>query len=324
MTAVSYHDTVNDLQGLNWSGGGPFARLEWFALLETTAASPLIVLAQDGDQALTMPLQFGDGQLEPLTNWYAFSWRALSTEERIPHEMITAIGKALAKRTNRIVLDKVPEEEVTARALSQGFFAAGWHVIREQSDVNHVLSLNGRTYEEYLSGRPGPLRTTLKRKAKKVEVVLATTFSEEDWAAYEAVYADSWKPEEGDPALLRNFAELESAAGRYRFALAKLEGKPVAAQFWTVENGTAYIHKLAHRQSAQNVSPGTTLTAALMQHVIDLDHVKMVDFGTGDDPYKRDWMEDIRTRYRLTCVRPGDPRNWLIMGKALIRKLVRR
>ncbi len=96
----------------------------------------------------------------------------------------------------------------------------------------------------------------------------------------------------------------------------------MAAQFWTVENGIAYIHKLAHRTGARSLSPGTTLSAALFAHVIDVDHVTLVDFGTGDDPYKRDWMEAVRTRWRLTCLRPGDPRNWPAIGKAMMRKLV--
>ena len=55
---------------------------------------------------------------------------------------------------------------------------------------------------------------------------------------------------------------------------------------------------------------------------IDRDRVDSVDFGTGDDPYKRDWMEQVRPRFRLTCWRPGDPRNWPAIGKALLRKLV--
>ena len=96
----------------------------------------------------------------------------------------------------------------------------------------------------------------------------------------------------------------------------------VAAQFWTVDDGTAWIHKLAHLESAKPLSAGTTLTAALFEHVIERDRVEWVDFGTGDDPYKREWMEQVRPRYRLTCWRPSDPRNWPVIGKALLRKLV--
>jgi hypothetical protein len=66
------------------------------------------------------------------------------------------------------------------------------------------------------------------------------------------------------------------------------------------------------------------LTAALLAHVIDTDGAGCVDFGTGDDPYKRDWMELTRPRYRLTCWRPGNPRNWPAMAGAALHKLVSR
>ena len=48
-------------------------------------------------------------------------------------------------------------------------------------------------------------------------------------------------------------------------AAARAEGEAVAAQFWTVEDGTAYIHKLAHLESAKALSAGTTLSAALFE-----------------------------------------------------------
>ena len=324
MTGVSYHDTVNDLQGLNWSEDSPFARLGWFGMLETGAASPLFAMARDGENAVALPLRFADGQLAPLINWYAFTWSPLHTGTALDPALLQVLASALARRSNRIVLEKLPDDDGAASALASAFRAAGWCVLKEKCDVNHHLVLGGRSYETYLADRPGPLRTTLKRKAKKVDTAISTQFDEDDWAGYEAIYADSWKPEEGDPALLRCFAKQESEEGRYRFALARHDGEPVAAQFWTVDGDTAYIHKLAHRQSAQSLSPGTTLTAALMQHVIDVDGVREIDFGTGDDAYKRDWMEAVRRRYRLTMLRLSAPRNWPVATKSAIRKLVRR
>ena len=100
--------------------------------------------------------------------------------------------------------------------------------------------------------------------------------------------------------------------------------QPVAAQFWTVEAGTAFIHKLAYVEEAKPLSPGTTLTAALMEQVIDRDGVTLVDFGTGDDPYKRDWMEVQRPRYALAAMNPADPRQWPALGKLLLRRLAGR
>ena len=322
MTGVSYHGTVNDLQGLNWSNASPFARPEWFALLEKTAASPLYALAREGDDAVAMPLQFGAKQIEPLSNWYAFTWSPMHTGDEAKPHLLRSLADALANRSQRVVMNKLPDDMDELDRLQDAFRSRGWATFREPCDTNHILHLGGRDYARYLADRPGPLRTTLKRKAKKVDVALSDCFDAGDWADYEAIYAESWKPEEGDPALLQSFAEMESKAGRYRFAIARHEGEPVAAQFWTVDGDTAYIHKLAHREDAKALSPGTTLTAALMQRVIDTDGVQTVDFGTGDDAYKRDWMETRRIRWQLSCYRPGAPRNWLPIAKATIRKLV--
>ena len=43
--------------------------------------------------------------------------------------------------------------------------------------------------------------------------------------------------------------------------------------------------------------------------VIDQDKITLVAFGAGYDPYKRDWMERVRTRYSLELLRPGQARN---------------
>ena len=316
MTAISYHASVKDVQAQPLSGAGPFARREWFERLEATQPQALYAMAQDASGAVVLPLRRAGRRLESLLNWYGFTWHPLTTPCGLLDSLTTALAEELASQTSHVVLDRVPDEDGTAGQLERAFMRAGWYVSRKVCDTNRVLAVAERSYQRYLEGRPGYLRTTLKRKAKKVQIELATKFDSAIWTAYEAIYAESWKPAEGDPALLRAFAEEEGAAGRIRLALARHEGEPVAAQFWTVENGIAYIHKLAHRESAKPLSPGTTLTAALLEQVIDRDGVTLVDFGTGDDAYKRDWMERARPRYQLQCWRKRDPRNWPALGKA--------
>jgi CelD/BcsL family acetyltransferase involved in cellulose biosynthesis len=39
------------------------------------------------------------------------------------------------------------------------------------------------------------------------------------------------------------------------------------------------------------MSPGTLLSAAMFRHAIDTDKVQSISYGTGDDGYKRDWMD---------------------------------
>lgn len=325
---VEYHDDLNEVQGdpelarqLDAPmAKAPFDRLAWWrALADECGVRPLLVVARDGDHRAVLPLRSEGTNLAELGNWYSFRVRPIISPHADAERLLGMIARDLGSRAGRITLAWLPEDD--ARLLARAFRGAGWFAAMAPCDVNHVLEVRGRTYADYLAARPGPLRTTLKRKARKVEVTLYDRFDEAAWSAYENIYRESWKPEEGTPAFLRRVAQEEAAAGRMRFALAHADGEPVAAQFWTVEAGTAFIHKLAHREAAKPLSPGTTLSAALFEQVIDRDKVDLVDFGTGNDAYKRDWMESVRTRWRLDLLRPGLARNWPTIARAKLRRL---
>ena len=311
--AVSYHDTVTKLQGLDLPASSPFDRLEWYALLE----HPLFAMAERLGDRVVVPLQRHPNGLSSLTNWFSFTWQPIGKSQ----ELIRELARDLRSRTHRVTLSPLPNEDGTAEQLEQTFRDAGWFVLRDQCDENHVLPVAGRTFADYWAERPGKMRTTLKRKARKVDVDILTHFDETAWAAYKAIYSESWKPEEERADILEAFAAAEGAAGRIRLGIGRADGVPVAAQFWTVENGTAYIHKLAHIEAATPLSAGTTLSAALFEYVIDTDGVELIDFGTGSDAYKRDWMEQVRPRFRLTCLDWRQPRAWPAIAKAFVRHL---
>ena len=321
--AASYHDRVNVLQETRDLACSPFDRPEWFALLARDTP-PLVAFASEGENLAALALTQTGGRIEPLRNWYSFTWRQLASGGTDGDRLLESIANGLRSRAPRVTLWPVPDEDGSATRLETAFRSAGWLVQREECDSNHVLPVAGRTFDQYWASRPGCMRTTLKRKAKKVDVVLHTSFDEAAWDGYEAIYAASWKPAEETPALLRRFAEEEGDAGRIRMAVAHADGLAVAAQFWTVERGTAYIHKLAHLESHRHLSAGTTLSAVLFRHVIDVDGVALVDFGTGNDGYKADWMEEVRPRYRIDCLDPRQPRAWGPIGKRLLRSAARR
>lgn len=332
MITIDYHDDLKEVQGNaalaalfdDARAVAPFDRIGWFrALAQDCALQPLIAVARRGGSAVMLPLRREGRAIRPLANWYTFRFRPVWSGPRDAN-LLTALARDLARRTHRLTLAPLPDEDGEATELATAFRRAGWAVFRSAYDVNHVLPINGRSYAAYLAARPGQLRTTLKRKASRVEIRLFNIFNDEAWNAYEAIYAQSWKPAEGSPAFLRRFAQEEGAAGRLRFGLARADGQPVAAQFWTVEGGTAWIHKLAHVDAAKPLSPGTTLSAALFEQVIDRDKVALVDFGTGDDPYKRDWMEAVRPRFQLDMMRPLRPASWPALGRAALSRLAAR
>lgn len=310
MVDCSYQSKVNVLQGLNLASASPFDRAEWFTLLAEALPEARIAVAVNGKGTAALPLVERPQRLEPLVNWYAFGWRPLFTPDAEREVLLADLARMLKTRRSRVTFWPVPEEDKSASTIESAFQKAGWITRRSVFDTCHVLPVEGRSYADYLAGRPGRLRTTLKRKAKKLGVEIHRDFNTSVWDTYEEIYSQSWKPEESDPALLRAFAEAEGNAGRIRLGLACHEGRPIAVQFWTVESGRAFIHKLAHLPDAQPLSPGSVLTAALMEHVIDKDRVNVVDFGTGDDPYKRDWMESTEPRYLIDCHDPAALRSW--------------
>ena len=330
MIAIEYHADLKEVQSdarlsrllSPETQLTPFDRLAWWqALAEYCGLDPLVAVASEGDAVAVLPLQQGNGHLSGLANWYNFLFRPVVSGGARADDLLVSLARDLANRAHRITLSGLPDEDGSATLVENAFRHAGWIVSREECDTNHVLHVGGRSYEEYLASRPGQLRTTLKRKTRKVEARVLTRFDADVWADYEAIYQESWKPEEGSPQFLRVFAEQEGAAGRLRLGIAHAEGEAVAAQMWTVEGNTAFIHKLAHRESAKPLSPGSVLSAALFRHVIDVDGVDLVDFGTGNDGYKRDWMEEVRPRYRLDMFRPGSPRNWIALAKSGLARL---
>ncbi len=334
-----YHDNFQSVQAVAGEKLGRasqkslFDRLDWFQYLHELCLpdqQPLMIHSSDqGAQAWLFLMKRGIGNYAALANWYNFTYRPIFTgnfDEVTKLALLADLAKKAKSYAHHIEIAPVSDEDGSSGLTERAFEQAGWWVIKSKADDNHILPIKGRTFDQYWADRPGRLRNTVRRKTKKniVSIRIETEFSEEHWNDYCDVYARSWKPEEGNPAFLKAIAKQEAKAGCLRLGLAYIDGTPVAAQFWTVENGDALIHKLAHVEDATKSSPGTLLSVAMFQHVIDVDHVDLIDFGTGNDPYKKEWMEDVRDRYRLEMYWPNNPLSWLPILKHYVSGLVRR
>ena len=78
-------------------------------------------------------------------------------------------------------------------------------------------------------------------------------------------------------------------------------GAPIATQIWVVSNGTAYIYKLAYDPDYAKKSVGTLLSRYMFETIITADSIHTVDYLTGDDAYKADWMDSRRELYGFKC-----------------------
>lgn len=174
---------------------------------------------------------------------------------------------------------------------------------------NWYLLTQGQSFAEYWAARPSRLKNTIKRKTnklktKKIEYRIAQRPDEVTVAVslYQQTYHASWKRDEPYPEFIPGFVKIAAEQGWLRLGLLFIDYQIAAAQIWLSVAHTAYIYKLCQNPDFDEYSPGSQLTVHLMRHVMDVDKVSKVDFLSGDDLYKKDWMSHRQELWGLQIV----------------------
>jgi hypothetical protein len=254
-------------------------------------------------------------RLSGLSNYYSSSFGPLlNTGERLD-VILEALGQGIC--SDRLNWDMVELRPLDVQspvfpALVKAFQSAGMVVQTYFCFGNWYCQVGGLSYQQYLENLPSALKNTLRRKGKKleksrnvqIEIITGPEGLEDAIRAYQKVYDASWKVPEPypmfTPGLIRTCAE----EGWLRLGLVFVDHEPIAAQLWVVNGGHATIFKLAHDEKFAELSAGSILTARMMKHVIEVDKVQEVDFGSGDDPYKRNWLPNRRERWGILALNP--------------------
>lgn len=289
-----------------------FDRLGWLRAVwpQSDDGRPLIAMAEeDGVSAWLYLGQQGVGTLGPLGRWYLLAFRPIFSEP-LPlvrqQALLAAIAEHLRTTHWAVNMAPIPEIDGSLSLLAAAFQSAGWQVVQRPTTGHWFHQPAPSGFEAYWAGRPSQLRNMCARKSRQLPVVITihSQLAPGLWDAFQAIYSASWKPPEGCPETLARLAHYASTTGALRLGIAQRQGRPVAAQFWTVDHQRAIIHKLAYCPHAAAASPGTQLSAAMFRSVIDTDQVRHISYGTGDDPYKSDWMEAREQLWHLACLNP--------------------
>jgi len=292
--------------------------LDWFKHLSSTALKKddqvfIYGLERDNNgeavAVLTVCQNTGKRKLSSLSTYYTSLFMPLAQASGLV-ENLTHLFESLRsdeKRWASIDLSPMAYGSTVFDTTVSALNKAGWHPFPYFCFGNWYLSVEGRNFDSYLKNLPSSLRHTIERKKKKlfclpnsrIEVVKDGPELEEAMSAYEKVYRSSWKEPEPFPEFMPGLVRLYASKGQLRLGVVYVDGEPAAAQIWIVSYGKAAIYKLAYDEKYSNLSVGSILTAHLMEYVIDVDGVQEVDYLTGDDAYKQDWMSHRRERWGI-------------------------
>jgi hypothetical protein len=290
-----------------------FTSRAWFQAVAAhglpDGARARFLLIQSERGAGLFPMLTG-GPVQSLTTPYSCLWEPLISGDRA--SVLSAFVRACrARPTVRLdALDQSVAAEIAAAAPAGGMVAA-----RFAHFGNWHETVSGLGWSGYLARRPGATRETIRRRTRRAEALAGQSFRlftddaslSDGIDAFETIYARSWKEPEPFPGF--NPAQIRAAAdqGIARLGVWWIGDAPVAAQFWIIEQGQATVLKLAHDEAFKAHSPGTVLSAWMIRHMIETEGATALDFGRGDDPYKKDWVSERRQREGVLLMNPRHP-----------------
>jgi hypothetical protein len=253
--------------------------------------------------------------LHGLSNHYSSLFGPLLGSAASPKDALPELVRGVCSDTPRwdvVSLNYLDRDSPVFAVLVDCFQSAEMVTQTYFSFGNWYLPVNGRSFREYCESLPSVVQNTIKRKTKKLErdaqarIEIVTGGSGLDAAiqAYEAVYLKSWKVPEPYPNFMPGLIRTCAEQGWLRLGIIYIGEQPAAAQLWIVQGGTASIYKLAYDERFSQYSAGTVLTARLMEHALDVDKVLEIDYLTGDDGYKKDWMSHRRERWGILAMNP--------------------
>ncbi len=302
-------------------GQGPFSTLDWYASVEQAAvpaeSQPCYQVARHGEAVLGVcPMWRRPRGYAAMTTPYTVQWYPLLRAD-LDAADIAAIGQALGRVWRHGAaarLDALDPQADWLKPMVQGLGRAGLVPLRFSHFGNWHLRVAGLGWGPYLAARRGALRSAIARRSKRLlpRAVFALVSSldglDVGLAGYARVYDASWKAPEPFPQFNPTLVRAVAASGGLRLGLLRVDGVPIAAQFWllhTLADGRwAGVQKLAHDQAYHALAPGTVLTALMVRHLLDVDNVAELDFGRGDDPYKQQWTGERRQRAGVVLAAP--------------------
>ena len=188
---------------------------------------------------------------------------------------------------------------------------------------NWFENVRGLSVDDYLASRSPQTRYLIGRHVRRIqrsrrgrfELITGGPELPAALTDYELVDLQSWKALEPYPLFIPQIMHSAARAGVLRLGLLYIDNEPAAAQIWIVSGGKATILRLHYAAKFATLGVGTVLTYEMFRYVIEHDRVEEIDFGRGNDLYKRKWLRFCRERAGILVFNPRTIKGSLIASR---------
>ena len=271
-----------------------------------------------------------------LSNFYSCAWRPIGLGAVRDSGEATALVAAWGRfaraqyRPHLLRFDALDEAD-GLKALIAGLGQAGYWVELFPQFGNWRKDFAGASFDLYWAARPSRLKNTIARNEKKLRAahhISIQKFSharqtDEAIKTFREVSARGWQKGEPYPDFLPGLIRYGLEAGDALVWSLRADGRPIAAQIWLGRHRDMTIFKLAHDQDFAAFSPGSLLTKMAIEAELDDKRLYSLDFGWGDDAYKRDWLPDRVQKFGLRAYDPSTVKGFVLALRNLGPKFLR-
>ncbi len=310
------------------------------ALTEQESVLLACVLEDEHVLAILPLLKHAQNGLSALSNRYTTSYSLLISKCDQQDEALRCLADGLADSLEQSLhqalhLEPIDIENDNLIRFRDFMESNGFQCYPYFRFYNWIHPVKDQSFDQYMAERPTNLRNTIMRKQRKLErehgydiklykdVDTDQSLLNQALADYHTIYYTSWKTSELFSDFTPELVKKMLQRGWLRFAILYVNDQPIAAQIWFVLYSKANIYRLVYDPDWKHYSPGSILTKYLMQYVISTDGVAEIDFLTGNEGYKQDWMTVRKERSGMRFAKHPAKINKLFQIWRLVKKILK-
>jgi CelD/BcsL family acetyltransferase involved in cellulose biosynthesis len=276
----------------------------------------LATARRDGRLVAALPFVRRGHVLSSASNWHTPETGVLA----VGREEAAALGRSIAEhRVRRVSLAFLDRLDERVAAFRDAIDAAGYRTLERTLLQSPVLELTG-DWPQFEAALRSSQRSELRRLRRRLEESGAVVFEVHDGRARldelleEVMHVEAlgWKGAEGTAmasqeatrSFYREMAAWAAPRGWLRVHVLRLDEAPIAVSLAIVANGVHYGLKMGYDPAHRKLGPGTLLLHELVRDAHEHGLVRVEMLGA-DDPYKRKWCPQTRTRVGLQAFAPS-------------------